>query len=119
MTIGVLLTTRNRKEKTLTCIESLKRQRLPADVSLEVFLTDDGSTDGTVDAVRQAYPSANIFKSDGSLFWAGGMRNSWTHALKEDLDFYLLLNDDTTLTADAIAVLIQGCRHEGLKASVC
>jgi GT2 family glycosyltransferase len=108
MKIAVLLTTFNRKQKTITCLEKLKEQKLPADVQVELFLTDAGSSDGTVDAVQAIYPAAHIFVGDGSMFWAGGMRNSWNEARKIRPDYYLLLNDDTVLNDTAIDVLLSG-----------
>lgn len=107
MNIAVLLATFNRREKTLSCLESLYEQALPGGTSFSVFLTDDNSSDGTRDALREKYPQVNIFKGNGSLFWAGGMRNSWAEALKTDPDYYLLLNDDTLLKKDAVKKLLK------------
>ena len=102
MKIAVLLATFNRKEKTLACLESLFSQKLPDGASLEVFLTDDASADGTPDAVKEKYPAIRVLKGSGSLFWAGGMRNSWKEAIKLNPDYYLLLNDDTLLSDGAL-----------------
>lgn len=107
MNIAVLLATFNRREKTLSCLESLYEQALPEGITLSVFLTDDNSSDGTRDALRAKYPQVKIFKGSGSLFWAGGMRNSWGEALKADPDYYLLLNDDTLLEKDAFKKLLK------------
>jgi GT2 family glycosyltransferase len=107
MNIAVLLATFNRKEKTLTCLERLSAQQLPVGVRLQVFLTDDNSSDGTREAIAAKYPDVRVFKGSGSLFWAGGMRNSWTMALDSDPDYYLLLNDDTVLVDDCIARLLE------------
>lgn len=107
MKIAVLLTTFNRKQKTITCLESLKKQKLIDNIDIDLFLTDAASKDGTVDAVKALYPKAHIY-IDGSLFWAGGMRNSWNEARKHQPDYYLLLNDDTILTETAISVLLDG-----------
>jgi GT2 family glycosyltransferase len=107
MTIAVLLATFNRREKTLSCLESLYEQALPEGAAISVFLTDDNSSDGTRDAVRKNFPQVTIFKGSGQLFWAGGMRNSWGEALKTDPDYYFLLNDDTLLEKDAIIKLLK------------
>ncbi|MEJ7556672.1 MAG: glycosyltransferase family 2 protein [Pedobacter sp.] len=107
MEIAVLLATFNRKEKTLTCLERLSAQVLPEGLRLEVFLTDDNSSDGTREAVMAQYPDVKLFKGSGSLFWAGGMRNSWSMALESDPDYYLLLNDDTVLRDDCIVSLLK------------
>ena len=105
MKIAVLLATFNRKEKTVSCLRNLFDQPLSAGVELEVFLTDDASSDGTQGSVKREFPQVNLFNGSGSLFWAGGMRNSWTEAKMHDFDFYLLLNDDTLLRHDAISTL--------------
>lgn len=106
MKIAILLATFNRKDKTVTCLDRLYSQNIPQDISLSVFLTDDNSSDGTRNAVELKYPEVNIFIGSGNLFWAGGMRNSWTEAIKSDPDYYLLLNDDTLLEANAIKKLL-------------
>ena len=106
MKIAVLLATFNRKDKTLSCLSSLYAQELPSGTEFSVFITDDNSSDGTREAVAELYPDITIFKGSGSLFWAGGMRNSWTEARKTDPDYYFLLNDDTFLETDAIRKML-------------
>lgn len=106
--IAVLLTFHNRKEKTLRCISSLYNAldhyhsvQQENNLLLELFLTDDGSTDGTSECIAERFGNSHItiIQGDGNLFWAGGMRKAWNTALdsKIDWDFYLLLNDDVEL----------------------
>ncbi|MEO0132724.1 MAG: glycosyltransferase, partial [candidate division WOR-3 bacterium] len=104
--IAVLMTCYNRKDKTLASLESLFQQKMPADLRLEVYLVDDASTDGTAEAVRQAYPEVKIIQGNGGLFWNGGTRTAFAEALKSDYDYYLWLNDDTNLYPEAIAKLL-------------
>ena len=99
MKIAVLMTVYNRKEKTLRCLDSLRRtlQAFEGPVSVSVFLTDDGCTDGTAAAVcASEYPfEIHILQGDGTLFWNGGMINSWKAALAVGgWDGFLWLNDD-------------------------
>lgn len=122
MTIAVLLTTFNRKQKTLSCLQSLEKQQLPDDVILNIYLTDDNSADGTPAAVKSAFPNVNVYNGNGSLFWAGGMRYTWRQALASNADYYLLLNDDTLLKDTAIATLLQCSNYiksKGAKPAVC
>jgi GT2 family glycosyltransferase len=109
MKIAVLLATYNRKDKTLTCLSNLKKQEIPDDLDLEVFLTDDASTDGTTKAILEQYPKTHVYQGNGSLFWTGGMIQSWTMALASNADYYLLLNDDTFLKKDTIKIILQSC----------
>ena len=45
--IAVLLTCHNRKDKTLTCLESFHKAKKPEGYTFDIFLVDDGSTDET------------------------------------------------------------------------
>lgn len=100
--IAVLMTVHNRREKTLRCLDSLKETWAPFSerIMLKVFLTDDGCTDGTPDAIRaQSSPiDVQILPGDGNLFWNGGMIQSWKAALEEGgWNGYLWLNDDVVV----------------------
>jgi GT2 family glycosyltransferase len=90
-------------------------------ISLSVYLTDDGSTDGTALAVREEFPEVNILQGTGVLFWAGGMRNSWNEALKGDFDGFLLLNDDTIVNDTVFNVInksVKKCYNKYSKNSI-
>lgn len=115
MEIAVLLATFNRKHKTLSCLKSLFDQKMDSDIHLQVFLTDDNSSDGTPDEVKKSYPEVNVLNGNGNLFWAGGMRNSWSKALQTKPDYYLLLNDDTLLKENCISTLLAYYIIEGSK----
>lgn len=97
--IAVLLTCFNRKQKTLQCLKELyaAKAQCVERIDLSIYLTDDGSTDGTGVAVRETFPETHLLQGTGNLFWAGGMRNSWTEAIKKTYDVFFLLNDDTVL----------------------
>lgn len=106
--VAVLLTCHNRKQKTIECLDSLFKAVIPQDYKLDVFLTNDGSTDGTAESVRIFYPSVNIIEGNGNLFWAGGMRLAWRTAMKlKTYDAFLLLNDDVKLKSDFILNLLK------------
>ena len=107
-TIGVLITCHNRRQKTIYCLKSLYSNKLPANYSLEVFLVDDGSSDGTGQAVKENFPHVRVISGNGNLFWNKGMRLAWeTAAHTYDFDFYLWLNDDTILDDTGIPQLLK------------
>ena len=115
--IAALITCHNRREKTLSCLQSVCEQELPGGLTIQIYLLDDGSTDGTSEAVAKRFPEVRLLKGDGSLFWCGGMRVAWTEAMRDDYDAYLWLNDDSVLLPGAIRCLWQtsldGCRLTG------
>lgn len=108
MHIAVLLTCFNRREKTLQALKLLFKQKLPEGVFVEVFLVDDGSTDGTSKAIATKFPLVNIIQGTGTLFWNRGMRKAWeTAAQKRDYDYYLWLNDDTNIFDNSLIQMLQ------------
>lgn len=100
------MTCHNRRAATLRCLETLEKQKGISNIELTVYLVDDGSTDGTAEAVSGRYPQVNILEGDGSLYWGGGMRKAMHAAMKKDYDFYLWLNDDVELYNHAVKTLI-------------
>ena len=100
--IAVLITCYNRRETTLKCLESLYHQNL----SFDVYLTDDGSTDGTSEAIKTYYPKVKILEGNGSLFWGGGTRLAFAEASKANYDYYIWLNDDSILKPNALNRLL-------------
>jgi len=119
--IAVLITCFNRKQKTLECLNSLFDQIwLNDSFFIEVFLVDDGSTDGTANAVAKDFPSVNIIKGDGNLYWNRGMHKAWsTASRKNKYDFYLWLNDDITLFKNAIVELLACYKLVGESSIIC
>lgn len=105
--IAVLITCHNRRDKTIQCLSVLYHCTLPEGFSFEVFLVDDGSTDGTAEIISIKFPEVKIIQGDGNLFWNRGMHLAWqTAKAKNDFDYYLWLNDDTFLYVDALSVLL-------------
>ena len=71
----------------------------------DVYLVDDGSTDGTAESVVGLKDERiNVIRGDGRLYWAKAMRKAWDVAVtrKHDWDGYLWLNDDTFLNDGAV-----------------
>ena len=112
MDIAVLITCHNRKTKTLRCLKHLFNSKFKKSYNLDVFLVDDGSSDGTSKAVNKNYPKVNIIESDGSLFWGRGMRLAWEAAVKyKEFDYFLWLNDDTNIYTSSINEMLEICAN--------
>lgn len=117
--ITVILTVHNRKDKTIKCLENLFSQTLSSEYDLSVYLTDDGCTDGTPEAVSKIFPQVHIVFGDGTLFWNRGMWTAWDAASKaKDYDYYLWLNDDTFLYEDCISSLVTASTIKNDKAII-
>jgi len=106
--LAVLITCFNRKEDTLSCIHSLSRSfENTSDFTMNIYLVDDGSTDGTSEAIAKSFPVVNLIQGTGNLFWNKGMRLAWQTAINSPTkyDYYIWLNDDTILDKNSLAEL--------------
>ncbi|MDT7516458.1 glycosyltransferase family 2 protein [Rhodoferax mekongensis] len=103
--IAVLIACHNRRAKTIACIENLAATAAAANVKYQTFLFDDGSSDGTADAVKQLDPSIEVVQGDGSYFWNRSMHKVFALAMERGFQSYLWLNDDTMLQAEAFRLL--------------
>lgn len=119
MKIAVILTVHNRREKTVSCLQRLFAAlnvynaggQAQETVELTLYVTDDGCTDGTAEAVRREFAvhDVHIIQGNGQLYWAGGMRKAWRAAIDSGTpwDYYLLLNDDTYVYDNVFAQLFE------------
>lgn len=117
--IAVIMTVFNRKQKTKDCLENLYKIHIPVGYALDVFLTNDGCTDGTPQMVRENFPQVHIIDGDGSLFWNRGMYVAWEAAAKGNYDYYLWLNDDVVLYHYALDVLLEAAEETKSMAVIC
>lgn len=116
--IATILTCFNRKAKTVRCLKELFRvlddynvKHRDNRIDISVYLMDDASSDGTAEAVAEVCKDRDfhLCQGDGNCYWAGGMRLAWREAFKrhEEWDFYLLLNDDTTVMDNVFEQLME------------
>lgn len=105
--ITILMASFNRCEQTISSLESIYSQTKLANVTLEVSLVDDASTDETINEVTVHYPKVVITTGNGELFWGGGMRLAQEIAIQNSKpDYILWLNNDVLLFQDSIHELL-------------
>ena len=74
------------------CLESIYAQTRSTE--FEVIISDNGSTDGSLDFVRKNYPTARIVENNATLGYARGNNACIAHATG---DYILILNPDTII----------------------
>ena len=119
--LAILITCHNRKEKTLLCLKSLFDQNnLTNGFKFDVFLVDDGSSDGTREAINATFPLVRIIQGDGNLYWNRGMHLAWEKASKfHHYDYFLWLNDDTFLFQNALQLFVDASVETNNKSVIC
>ena len=98
--LSIIVVNWNLKDDTIECIESL----LKAGVSLgQIIIVDNGSTDGSITALRNHYQTLFIIDAKENLGYAAGANLGIEYALSQDYNkWFLLLNNDTIVAVDFI-----------------
>jgi GT2 family glycosyltransferase len=90
----------NGREDTLRCLESLTRV---AHERLRVICVDNGSSDGSAEAVRKRFPQVELIEAGANLGYSGGNNLGIRSALEQGASWVVLVNNDATVAPDVIA----------------
>jgi len=103
--VYIIIPVHNRKNITLKCLETLKQCG-----DLDRYYTvvvDDGSTDGTSEAITNLYPEVTILTGDGNLWWTGAIKKGMEYAYQQGADYFIWLNDDCLVSNNTISELLK------------
>lgn len=98
--ISIIIVNWNTKELLLDCLSSIFKT--VKDISYEVWLADNASTDGSVEAVSGRYPGIKIIENRENLGFAAANNLAFKRMKGR---YALLLNTDTILTNGAVKEL--------------
>ncbi|MFL6289672.1 MAG: glycosyltransferase family 2 protein [Thermoanaerobaculia bacterium] len=105
--VTVALLSWNGRHHLETCLSALAAQKDPG-VEWEIVVLDNGSTDGTADWLRKAWPRVRLIASPVNLGFCAG--NNRLAAEAADVDALALLNNDTRPEPGWLAALVDGLR---------
>jgi GT2 family glycosyltransferase len=108
--VTAVVLTWNNFADTDECLRSLASQSYPA---LTVLLVDNGSTDGSLERLRQAWSDrCAIIETGENRGVAGGYNRGVEAALDREADYLLLLNNDVVLRPGAIEAMLPAFEAE-------
>lgn len=103
--VYIIIPVYNRKQTTLDCLERLKHS---GDLQrFHVLIVDDGSTDGTGEAIAHQYPEAEVITGSGNLWWTGAIALGMKYAYEQDAEYVFWLNDDCIPAQDTLSGLVR------------
>ncbi|MBS9523449.1 glycosyltransferase family 2 protein [Litoribacter alkaliphilus] len=101
--VVIILVNWNTYDYSRQCIEQLQQQYYS---NVDILLVDNGSTDGSGEKLRKAYPKAVYFQNVDNLGFTGGNNVAMEYAKTQGYDYVLLLNNDTFLEPDFLEKLV-------------
>lgn len=105
--VGIVIPVWNAVAYTLACLESLAGLRYPR---FEVVVVDNGSADGTAEAVREGYPAVALICNERNMGFAHACNQGLAHVFARGAEFALLLNNDTLVAPDMLLRLVEAAR---------
>lgn len=102
--VYVVLLNWNGWRDTLECMESLDRL---AYSSHRVLVLDNGSTDDSLEQLRNARPGLRLIENGKNLGFATACNVGIREALREGADYVWLLNNDTVVEPSSLGALVE------------
>lgn len=101
MSISAIIVSYKVRDLVLRCLASVAGSQ---GAEIETFLVDNASGDGTVEAVREKFPSVTIIANEKNVGFAKAVNTAVRQAKGE---YVLLLNPDTELAPDSLAAMAE------------
>ena len=101
--IYVVIVNWNRANDTIECLKALASSDYS---NYRPLIVDNGSTDGSPDAIRAAFPAVEVIANEDNLGFARASNIGIEHALQQGADYVLLLNNDTLVDKRLLTELV-------------
>lgn len=102
--VAAIVLNYNGREVTLQALASLSAMDYPA---YDLVVVDNGSTDGSYQAVARAFPRVIQVRTEENLGPAGGANLGMRWALARGHDYLLILNNDIEVAPDFLMQLVE------------
>jgi GT2 family glycosyltransferase len=103
--VVVVILTHNQKEYTLQCLRSFRGIEYS---NVKLILVDNGSNDGTEEAVKAEFPGIYLVKSSENKGAAGGKNLGIKYANSNfDYDYLLTIDNDTIVEKNFLRPLVE------------
>jgi len=94
---------------TTECVESLEKA---GPTGRTVVIVDNGSTDGSVEMLKNRFPKIEILETGKNLGFTGGMNAGIKYAIAAKASHIILLNNDTVVDPHFAEELVDAAKKE-------
>ena len=102
--VVVATLTWNQKADVLECLSTLVKLDYPR---YEIVVIDNGSVDGTYEAVRARYPQVSLVRNSENLGCAEGVNGEIRFALQAKADYLFIIANDATVEPTTLSELVK------------
>lgn len=103
-TVFIILVNWNDYEGTSSCLDSLSEIKYP---DYEVIVVDNDSTDGSGQRILEEFGWCHVIFNETNEGFSGGVNLGIRKALKNDVEYLLVLNNDTVVKPTFLKPLVQ------------
>ncbi|GMQ79560.1 MAG: glycosyltransferase family 2 protein [Anaerolineae bacterium] len=102
--VVIVILNTNRRRDTLECLASIHQNTYNNHKSI---VLDNNSTDGSVEAIQERFPSAQIIRLVENLGYAGNNNIGIEAAIAQGAEWVFVLNEDTILDPECLTQLVR------------
>jgi GT2 family glycosyltransferase len=106
----------NKRARTLACLGSLLESTYE---TLSLICVDNGSVDGSPEAIAEAFPAVTLVRLDRNTGFAAGMNTGIRAAIAGGAAHVLTLNDDMTVDPGFVEPLVSALEKDGAAGAAC
>lgn len=103
MDLSIIIVNYNTKELTLQCISSIYESNTKKN-SFEIFVVDNNSSDGSVEAIKQQFKKVILIENKDNVGFSKANNQAIRQAKGE---YILLLNSDTIVQENTLSIMLQ------------
>lgn len=103
MNVLVIIVTFNGRKWLDSCLSSV----LNSSVDADLYIVDNGSTDGSIEYIKEKAPKAILVESKENLGFGKANNQGLRYALENGYDYVYLLNQDAWIEQDTLESLIE------------
>jgi GT2 family glycosyltransferase len=102
--VAIIICNYNKEKEVLACIRCVLEQKF---TDYALYVVDNASTDGSVQAIREMYPTqVHLIVNSENLGGSGGFNAGLKKAFEEGYPYLMCVDNDAMLDADAVGKLV-------------